>query len=221
MKRSHGFLTIATLLSVGLCGVVYRAVHRSSEAPAESGPAPAKQPAEGAATSESIELAELRREMVQLRRQVWIQGQRLEAAEPARAETQAPATAKDLLTDSEVRAEQERKHREYMVEIDAAFRKESPDARWSSTTSAVVQTALIADSDLRPLARGVECRSRTCRVELADDGSGELGQILPIFAQQVSEDLPSITADRVEDAGGTAAMVLYMSRREEAPAMAP
>lgn len=221
MKRSHGLLTITALLGVGLCGVVYRSVRTGAEAPAGSSLAPAKQPVGGATTPESTELAEMRREMAQLRRQVWAQEQRLAAADPAMANAQDSAAAKDPRTDPEARAEQERRYREFMASVDAAFRKETTDPRWSSATSSVVQTALIADNDLRPLARGVECRSHTCRVEIADDGSGKLGKILPVFAQQVGQDLPSVITHRVEDAGGVATMVLYMSRRDTTQAMTP
>jgi len=108
-----------------------------------------------------------------------------------------------------------------MAGIGDAFRNEATDPRWSSSTSSVVQAALVADNDLRSLARGVECRSRTCRVEIADDGSVKLGKILPMFAQQVGRELPSVAAERVEDAGGAATMVLYMSRRGETAASAP
>jgi len=223
MKRSHGLLTITALLGVGLCGVVYRSVATGAGAPAESGLGSAKQPVGGATTPESAELAGLRREMAQLKRQVWAQGQMLAAADPARAkpEAQDSAAAKDPRIDPEARAEQERKYREYMAGVDAAFRKETTDPRWSSATSSAVQTALIADNDLHPLARGVECRSHTCRVEIADDGSGKLGKLLPVFAQQVGQELPSVVTSRVEDAGGAATMVLYMSRRDATQAMTP
>jgi hypothetical protein len=217
MKRSLGFLTIAALLGIGLYSVVYRSVHTGAETPTDSDIASAKRRAGNTTTSESAELAQMRQELTQLKHQLWTQGQRLAATDPARAEAHDP-TAKDPRTDPEARAEQERKYREYMASVDAAFRKEATDPHWSSTTSSAVQTALIANSDLRPLARGVECRSRTCRVEIADDGSGKLGKILPVFAQQVGQELPSVTADRVQDASGAATMILYMSRRDETPA---
>ena len=220
MKRSHGFLILTALLSIGVSGVVYRSVHSGTETPAEHGSASTRPPAGGAAIPESAELAELRQELVQLRHQVWAQGQGPAAPAPAQADAD-PAAAKDPRTDPETRAEHERQYREYLAGIDAAFHKEAPDPQWSSAAASVVSAALVADDDLRPLARGVECRSRTCRVEIADDGSGKLGKILPMFAQQVSESLPSATAGRIEDANGGVTMVLYMSRREETPAMAP
>ena len=211
MKRLLAFLTVTVLLGIGLYSTVYRSVHTGTEAPTDRDGASAKR---SPATPESAELAELRQELTQLKRQMWTQGQGVSATDPAKADAHDPAGAKDPRTDPEARAEQERKYREYMASVDAAFRNEATDPRWSSATSSVVQTALTADSDLRPLARGVECRSRTCRVEIADDGSGKLGKLLPMLAQKVGRELPSVTADRVQEAGGAVTMVLYMSRRE-------
>jgi hypothetical protein len=99
--------------------------------------------------------------------------------------------------------------------VAAAFRGEVADAGWSTTASSAIQAAIAGDEALTPLARGVECRSRTCRVELVDDGSGRLVQALPMFIHHLGRDLPRVTVDRVEGTGGPAAMVLYMSRRSE------
>jgi hypothetical protein len=104
-----------------------------------------------------------------------------------------------------------------MAGVDAAFRAESTDP-WSSTASSIVRTALAVDGDLRPLARNVECRSRTCRVEIADDSPGKLGVLLPMFAQRVGEQLPSVLVDRIASPTGAATIVLYLSRNSETPA---
>jgi hypothetical protein len=211
MKRSHGFLTIAALASVGLCSIVYRSVRIGADVPTAGHPGPAMRAAGGPVTPEAVELAELRQEMARLRHQVSTQEQRLAAVDPAKLEA-SDSVARDPRTDPDMRAEQDRKYREYLASLDTAFRKESRDPQWSTTTSSVVQTALVADNDLRSLARGVECRSHTCRVELADDSSGKLDKILPMFAQQVSQSLPSVIANHGEDTSGAATMVLYMSR---------
>jgi len=214
MKRSHRPLTIIALLGVGLCVVVYRAGPTAPAPAVEHGTATPKPPP-GESSAAASELADLRRELFELKRVVRTQGHEPVAAEPA-----APA-APDPRTDPEARADYERRYREHMAGVEAAFRQEAADPRWSSATAATVQSALAADSDLRPLARGVECRSRTCRLELADDGSGKLGKILPVFAQQVGRELPSIAYDRIVDASGTATMVLYMARQDDALARAP
>ena len=209
MKRSRTFLAVAILFSIGLCCVVYRSVRTSAEA------AGARRSAGEAAAAGSAELGELRQELFELRHQVLSHEQKLRVGDPAAfapTQTEPPSP--------EARAEDERRYREFVAGIEAKFRDELRDPQWSAATAAAVQTALASDSDLRPLARGVECRSQTCRVEIADDGSGKLGKLLPLFAQQVGQSLPSMTADRVEDASGAATMVLYMSRSIE-PAPAP
>jgi len=118
----------------------------------------------------------------------------------------------------DTRAEHERAYRAYMAGVDAAFRAEPIDPAWSSAASSLVRTALSGDSDLRRLLRNVECHSRTCRVELADDGPGKLGVLLPMFAQQVGDQLPSVVADRIANPAGVATIVLYMSRNSETQA---
>jgi len=212
MKRSHGFFMIASLLAVGLLVATYRSVH----APAESIPASAKQPVGPAALPEAAELAELRREMVRLTLMVRSQRQPLPAEGPAATVENGVAGAKDPREATETRAEAKHRRREYMAGIAAAFRDETMDPRWSSATLAVVQTAISGDDDLKPLARAVECRSHTCRMEIADDGTGKLGQIIPQFAERLGQSLPSIVASHVEEPGGGAITVLYMSRPETA-----
>ncbi|HWL88242.1 MAG TPA: hypothetical protein VNO21_20705 [Polyangiaceae bacterium] len=209
MKRSLGFIIITASLGVGLCAFVYRAVHIRAETPAAA--SGTQRVAEGGPPA-SAELAKMREEIASLQRQVSSQRQ-MPVAEPVKAE----ADAKDLRTDSEMRAEGERKHREYMAGVEAAFRNETIDARWSPATSSVVQTAISADNALRALTRDVECRSSTCRVEIADDGSGSLGKALPMLALQVGPALPSVSSTRVEDGSGASTMVLYMSRQNESP----
>lgn len=140
-----------------------------------------------------------------------------QGSEFARTDAQDPA-GKDPRADPEARAEQQRKWREYMAGIDAGFRKEVTDPGWSSTTSTMVRSVLAASNELGPLARDLECRSRTCRVEIADDGSGASGKLIPKFAQQVGRELPHMVAERVEDPRGGTMMVLYMSRLDDAQA---
>jgi len=211
MKRSHGLLALMALLVIGLCFVVDRSVRTSTEVPAAGGTAaPAS-----AATPDPAELAELRRQLARLEAKLWTQERRPAAPPPAGTAAEAPAAAEDPRTDPEARADAERRHREYVAGVVASFRSEATDPRWSSATSSVIQAAIADDHDLRPLVHGVECRSRTCRVEIADDASGKPSKSLLMLVHQVSRDLPSVVFDRVENGGG-AAMVLYMSRLDEA-----
>lgn len=210
MKRSHKFLPFTILAAVGLCAIVYWSVRTTLEASATEDasrthaaapldrPAPPK-PAEAPALPAPPRVVH-----------------------PARPEAPDPRdpVVGDPRTDLEARAEAQRKHREYIAGVDASFRREAADPAWSQATASTIQAALTADKELHSLARGVECRARTCRVEIADDGSGALGKLVPRFAQQVGQELPRTVADRVETPRGPA-MVVYLFRRDDAQAMTP
>ena len=225
MKGSHRFFMLMAL-GGSSCGLVYLRARTAISEPATEHPV--EQLVAGAVTPEARELAELQREMARLRVQVWNQGQRLTADpakvvayDPATTQVPDPSPAQDPRINPEARAEQERQYHEYMAGVEGAFRNEVRDLQWSSATSSVVRAAITGDDDLRTLARDMECRSHTCRVEIVDDGSGKLDKVLPAFTQQVGQDLPSLAADHVEDAGGGKIIVLYMSRGDNAQATAP
>jgi hypothetical protein len=217
MKRSSGFLGVAALLGIGLCGIVYRSAHTAAEPHPTSDLSVAKRSTDAAV---AVQLAEMRRKLAELEHQVLVQGQRPTPAGSTKAEELDPSTAADVRTDAEARVEHDRKRKEYMAGVAAAFRTEPMDPRWSSVTSFAIQTALaVTDHDLQTLARAVECRSRTCRVEMADDPSGKLAKLLPVFVQHVGQELLSSVVERIEDARG-ATMVIYLSRRDDTRAPA-
>jgi hypothetical protein len=207
MKSSHKLPVVITLLAAGACYLVYQARHGDAEQPTSSSP----RPGHVAAAPQSAELAALRHEVALLKAEVRAQEQR--PAESAKVD--APERAPDEQgRDPEARAEAARKRGEYMARVDAAFREEPTDTQWSSVAAAAIHGAITGDNDLRALAREPECRSRTCRLELADDGSSKLSRVLPVFLNQLGQELPSVVADRVVDASGTMTTVLYMSRRQ-------
>jgi hypothetical protein len=200
MKRSHGLVIAASLGLGGLYGL-YHAVRATPE----HEPDVAKH-----AAGDPAELAELRREVAHLRVEMW--NQRDRPPLPGRDHApQDPATAKDRRADPEARAESERRYQAYVAGLETAFRSEPTDPRWSAATSSVVHRALAEDAALRSRAREVECRSRTCRVELADAGSGDLSKVIPMFTQRVGQALPTATTNRIEDRGETR-LVLYLTR---------
>lgn len=208
MTRSRRFLAVVAVIALGLCVALYRAVRVSAEP--STAPAAALPPATAPA-AESAQVGELRQELFRLRHEVASHEMRLAAADPANAKA-APDNS------PEARAEAERKHKDYVAGIDAGFRKEARDPQWSAATTSTIQTALAADDGLRASTRGVECRTQTCRVEIADDGSGKLVKALPMFVHTVGQALPTTTADRVVDASGGATLVFYMSRNAAFPA---
>jgi len=137
------------------------------------------------------------------------------AERPAASE---PA-AEDQPALDERRAEGERNHAAHMAKIEDAFAREVVDPTWSSKTSSRVWTAINEMDVLRTAAREVECRSRTCRIEVSDDGTGELHKQLPLFAQQFADAMPRMSGKQVTDESGKAGMVLYLMSRESTQAV--
>lgn len=208
-RSSGSLLVLAALLVIGLgVGALDRALRAPSGPPAAAAPAAPGR----AAAPEPAELAALQRRMAQLEARLWTQARRQAAPEPA------PAAQPDA--EPEARADAERRQRDRVAAVAAEFRDEASDPAWASTASAAIQAAIAADDALRPLVRGVECRSRTCRVALADEGPDRPGKGLPMFVQRLGEELPRVVFDRAEDAGGGSTLILYMSRASDGDAPA-
>lgn len=168
-----------------------------------SGDDPASSAKEAAALRAGM--ARLNAEVSALREQV--------VASQASANADAPAMDPEPARgDPAQRAQQESEWHAHMMEVDANFQSEVLDPRWASSTTSALQSALNASDALRGKMQDVECRSQTCRVEIADDGSGAVSKDLPLFVQQVGGTLPSMQADRIDEGDGQSTLVLYMTR---------
>jgi hypothetical protein len=107
--------------------------------------------------------------------------------------------------------EWEQKHSQMIADLESSFRTEAQNPAWSAETTATIQAALRSeDVLLTAAAQGLECRSRSCRLELTDDGSGKLAKALPMFAQRIAQPLPDILADHKVSDDGTAKYILYL-----------
>jgi hypothetical protein len=210
MKHKRSLVTITAIVGLGIIGGLYRVMHT----PADHGARDVRSANEATSSPQVAELAALRREMAQLRLQVRNQGRWLPAAVRSNAPEPDPTSASPGHGDPETRAEAARKAQDYLASLEAEFRKEAADPAWSSATSSAISKLIAGDDDLRSLTRDVDCRSHSCRVELADNGSGKLEKMVTMFVQRVSERLPTAVASRVEGPGG-AAMVLYLTRPGE------
>lgn len=192
MTRARGLLILMSL-GLGLLYGLHRAVQRAG-AP-DTG---AAEPGRASTRSEAglrEEIARLRRRNQRPRRGDGVEVTP-ELAAPSSAAPAAPPVAPA--------------YRAYLAGLDAALRRESVDPEWAPSASAAIHDAIAADAELASLARDVECRSRTCRVELADD-TVALGTSLPRFLQQLGAALPGVAADHVDD-HGEATLVLFLSR---------
>ena len=130
--------------------------------------------------------------------------------------------AKQLQPDSRVddveagRAVEAERRKEYLAGIAEGFGKERVDDIWAGRASSRISAALDTDDVLRGVARKVECRWQTCRVELDDDGSGKVSTRMPFVVMGLADVLPGMNAEQVTRGDGRLATVLYMSNAQPA-----
>lgn len=205
MKRS--LVVITGLLVIGTAAALYRAAPTTEPAAARSA---APTPTARGFTPEAAELLALKQELALLKQQVRTHAQQLDSGRPAAGDPADDETAEVVTPE-----DQDRMAREYVQGVATAFRREPIDAAWSSSKTALVQRALAAQPALQPLVRGVECRSQTCRVELADEPTGRPSNAIQTFVARLGSELPSALAERVELAGRPGATVLYVGHHAD------
>jgi hypothetical protein len=111
--------------------------------------------------------------------------------------------------------------RDHVETVEDDFRHEPIDATWSFGATSSLQATISSSEAMRSSPkRDVECRSRTCRVEIADDGSGQAMQAMPALAMELQKTFPSQLSNRVDDGKGNHGLVLYLSR-DDGSAMRP
>lgn len=215
MKRFGVVLLGAAVLAAAVVVVSYRPLSAQREpAAGRHDLAVLAEPARPGATDDtSREVGHLRGEVALLR---------AELGALRRDTRQGPGAPGDVSTgaaaemDSRGRSpaaieEAARKGREYIAGLDSAFQRESIDSSWASSTTAAVRAALASDQ-VKQTARRVECRARTCRVEIPDDASGALASALPLFSLQIAPALSHVAVDRVTDGRGAATVILYLTK---------
>lgn len=135
------------------------------------------------------------------------------AAPPAAAVARPPAVpaTPGPAPDPAARREQAQQEGEALAaEREARFRAEAIDPQWALSMQGRVQQALLpAEGEpAPPVLQSLECRSRSCRLELAGDPAQDF---LPILALRLVGDFPSIGASRVEAGDGGVTTVLYLA----------
>jgi len=186
---------------------------------ASSSLAEASSPAPGRTASSEVAL--LRREVERLRDEVSdlaeASGVRRELAElrsQIAAMQEGRAAAQQLVPAAAEQAERDRELE--MQAVETRFQEEAIDAVWSEGASAAVLEAL-EDPETDALEiRSLDCRSKTCRVEIAEDESSDSAGMLPTFLMRLNEALPRTVASRIELADGSASTVLFLSAKSVA-----
>ena len=129
--------------------------------------------------------------------------------EPTGAQSEAGTVPATKL---ETKDETERSRKAAIAKTEETFASEPSDASWSSARVAGIRQLAESNEGIRKALHSIDCRSTTCRVELVDDLSTNLGDNLPIFLSTLATVLPNVAADRVTGPDGVASYVLYLSR---------
>ena len=117
-------------------------------------------------------------------------------------------------------AEHEEMWEEYVSYAEAGFNDEPTDARWAAATGTLIQQQIASWPTLRGATHSLECRSKSCRVELRDDGSQNFARELPRLVHRLGPHLSSVVVDLVQDEQGRRMQVLYMTRAEKTAELA-
>ncbi len=132
------------------------------------------------------------------------------------APVQDSDSRKDVPLDAKEIERQKDEWHGVMSEVEASFHDEARDPSWSAEVTTTVHRAFQADQSMSAQLRNLDCRSRTCRLELSDDEPSEpiSDKLVPVLAQLASA-LPKMKSEQLVEANGKKTMVLYMSRRPE------
>ena len=150
----------------------------------------------------AAELARMKSELHDLR-----DDRQSERAAPERPEP-APKTPEQQQAD----------HDEYITGVERAFEREPRDERWAQGTAQRLRTTLQSEPILVAAVRGIECRSRSCRLELRDDGSTAFAEEFPLMMHEMGALLPEVRFGHAELSDGARLHIMYMSQSSSAPA---
>ncbi|MBS0449357.1 MAG: hypothetical protein JSR59_25845 [Proteobacteria bacterium] len=116
--------------------------------------------------------------------------------------------------DAQARAEAARAERRRAADGEADFRAEPVDAAFVAGTVDKVRGAFEGASEpLRSRLRSVECRSRSCRVELVDvlAPRPDDSELIPVL-NRIADTLPRASVTRPDGPDADGRVVLYLSR---------
>lgn|GEM_PF-1220728 len=166
--------------------------------------------------SNASELEGMRAELGRMRSQ--IAGLRNNLAEQqAPASAPAPSAAPvsiDQLSAAELRAGREedaRRWKDHMAEVALAFNDETFDRSFSTRATGALDEAMRSNPVIKGAAEKLDCRSRTCRLEIKDAMNDTVATQLPLFLMSLHGSLPNMQADNFEAPNGKTTVVLYLT----------
>jgi hypothetical protein len=216
MKTVRVVAVLAVVIAAGLY------FHAQRSAGVSPSPVPALQAAPADTSAQAARLAQeidgLQRRLMALKAEMNAQQRNLSAQKPMPVSDGNPLNAETVQAQRAADAE---RHREYMAGVAQAFSNERVDPMFAARVSPRVGAAFDSDEGLQGVSRNVECRAQTCRVQIDDDGSGNVSRRMPFVALSLADVLPAISAAHVDQTDGRGTMVLYMSSQRASLPAAP
>jgi hypothetical protein len=197
---------LAVLVPLLMVGSVAFVLHQRTDKP---------RTASSRNASDRDELTELRREVGTLRGEVRASAMQrqltdatVQRAEPAAEATTSPPAeeAEEQVSPEEAQARTEA----HIAQIAQAFQAEVADRQWSSKVESEIGAVLKDQVKLN--AKSVECRARTCRLELEGNDAAAQAKGLPVIANRMGPTLPTAMGHVESDGRGGTNMVLYLYR---------
>jgi hypothetical protein len=207
LARHAAALTLGAGLAVAGCGSSDPDEPVAGEVIASSGSV-AAQPSSGAVqmfpeARPRDELAEIRRELAALRTDLHNMQQRLN-----RTHTAAPGDAPTTQVLQPVQMDGER-----LTRNESAFRVEAADPQWSRNAALQIQSAIAqVGNGAAEQVRGLDCRSKTCRVELAPNDHQPAYETLIRISQALGNVFTRAEFAHLRQSDGSIAGVLFLVR---------
>jgi hypothetical protein len=100
---------------------------------------------------------------------------------------------------------------DHMQEVATAFQAELRDQQWARSQTALLEERFVGDEPMRAALKNIDCRSKTCRIDMVDDRKGKFDRGLPLFLQKLGSAFPSGQASTVDNPDGTRSVSVYLS----------
>jgi len=168
-------------------------------------------PLAAAASSPQDELEQLREQLHKVRAEVATLGLRIDRIVSMPKEPDS--TPADPASYANAVAQAEQADAQRLAASEAAFLNEQADVAWGQRAMAAVRDAFGQGNEaLASQIGSIECRSRSCRVELGPAATDAVAHELPLILGHLSSLLPHATAGQVDQGNGLQSTLLYLSR---------
>jgi hypothetical protein len=181
--------------------------HMQSPSPVQNAVSRSEQPDTRAGTAElQAQVRQLALEVGALRQQA------LSAAVAPPLTIQQDSAASDVVPAPEAKARAAQEHQERIADVEAAFRDEAHDPRWSRPTEAGIRDAVKGANLTQGGLQEVQCRSATCRVELTVQEPAAFSREMPNLIGRLPENLHGSAMEFVDNPKGGHTGILYLFR---------